>query len=436
MIPVVDGRSGEQGASSRLLERRQRVMPGSHLFYRDPLHVVRAEGVYLYTADGRRYLDCYNNVQSMGHGNAVIADAICQQSRQLTTHTRYLNDVVVATAEKALATLPARFEVCVFTCTGTEACELAMRMARAVTGKSGAVVLEHSYHGNSRLVGEMSTMKYPAEQRPVHIQAIAPPDLDRGPLDAPAGAAGQAYADLLPPAIAELERAGPGFAAFVCDTIFDSNGALPVPADYLTAVQQHVHRANGLLIADEVQAGVCRTGTFWGFEHHGIAPDIVFTGKPFGGGYPVAAVFTTRDIAEQWAARDAYFNTFGGNPVAAAAAGAVLDYAKEHGICEHVTRVGSYLQSQLQALAARHAMIHRVQGRGLFQCVDIADPAAARSPAPHLAQAVVETMKEEGVLIGVTGRYDNCLKFRPPLIIDEAAVDFAVAALDRALASA
>ena len=421
-----------------LIQRRNRHFAGSLLFYHDPVHIVRGEGSHLYDAKGRRYVDCYNNVQSMGHANPAIARAIAEQSATLTTHTRYLNEQVIALAEEVAATLPGELEVCLFVCTGTEACELAMRIARVVTGRSGAIVLENSYHGNSKLVGEMSTATYPAHLRPPWIQAVEPPNTYRGPFRAGEeedGQLGVRYAGLIDPAIDALQRNGEGVAAFVCDSIFDTNGALNAPDDYFRRVYGKVRAVGGLCIADEVQAGVCRTGKFWGFEHYGVEPDIVFTGKPFGGGYPVAAVFTTRTIADRWAQSDVYFNTFGGNPVAAAASRAVLHFAREQNLLEHVNGVGAYLVSRLEEMACRHSIIGNIQGRGLFICLDLVKDRKTREPAAAIARLVPDAMKSEGVLIGLTGRHGNCLKFRPPLVFTRADVDFTIDAFDRVLSN-
>ncbi|MGI9284200.1 MAG: aspartate aminotransferase family protein [Pseudomonadales bacterium] len=419
-----------------LIERRNKHFAGSFLFYHDPVHIVEGKGAHLFDAKGRRYVDCYNNVQSMGHANSDIARAIADQSARLATHTRYLNENVIELAEEVASTLPGDLEVCLFVCTGTEACELAMRIARVVTGNSGAVVMENSYHGNSKLVGEMSTATYPREQRPPYVQAIEPPNVYRGPFRAGEGCdeqLGQKYAELIDPAIDALERNGEGLAAFACDGIFDSNGALEAPADYFQHVYRKVRAAGGLCIADEVQAGVCRTGTFWGFENYDVIPDIVFTGKPFGGGYPVAAVFTTRAIADLWAKSDVYFNTFGGNPVAAAAAKAVIRYAKERDMLNHVKTVGDYLVRSLEKLAQKHPVIGNIQGLGLFIGVDLVKDRTTREPAAELARLIPDAMKAEGVLIGLTGRYGNCLKFRPPLVFSQADVDITMKAFDKVL---
>ena len=375
-----------------LIERRNKHFAGSFLMYHDPIHIVEGKGAHLFDANGHRYTDCYNNVQSMGHANPLIAEAIAEQSGRLSTHTRYLNENVIELAEEVASTLPGDLEICLFVCSGTEACELAMRIARVITGKSGAVVMESSYHGNSKLVGEMSTTTYSPEKRPAYIQPVEPPNTYRGPFRNGEGRddqLGQLYADLADPAIEALAQNGEGLAAFVCDSIFDSNGALQAPQDYFQHVYRKVRAAGGLCIADEVQAGVCRTGRYWGFENYNVVPDIVFTGKPFGGGYPVAAVFTTRAIADQWARSDFYFNTFGGNPVAAAAARAVFQFAREQHMLEHVNAVGNYLRRGLEQLPGRHTVIGNKQGLGLFLCVDLVEDRATREPATKLALSLI-----------------------------------------------
>lgn len=430
-----DGYDPATTKNMELIERRNRHLAGSMLFYHDPVQIVRGEGARLFDDEGRCYVDCYNNVQSMGHANPEIARAVADQSLLLATHTRYLHTNVIELAEEVAETLPGDLEVCLFVNSGTEACELAMRIARVVTGNSGAIVMENSYHGNSKLVGEMSTMTYPADRRPPYIQAVEPPNTYRGSYRKGEGydeQLGQKYAALVDSAIEKLDANGEGVAAFVCDGIFDSQGALDAPHDYFEHAYEKVRAAGGLCIADEVQAGVCRTGTFWGIEHYAV-PDIVFTGKPFGGGYPVAAVFTTREIADQWASSDIYFNTFGGNPVSAAAARAVLRYAKERNMLEHVNTVGNYLVSALEDMATRHTIIGNIQGRGLFIGVDLVKDRATREPASDVARLIPDAMKDEGVLIGLTGPHGNCLKFRPPLVFTKADVDFTMQAFDKVL---
>ena len=300
-----------------LLARRARHLGASWLFYQEPLHLVRGEGVWLEDAGGRRYLDCYNNVPSVGHGNRRVVDAMAAQAAELNIHTRYLHEAVVEYAERLTATLPDGLERCIFVNSGTEANELAVRIARAVTGNHGAVVMRNSYHGNSTLVDELSTVGWRPEALPAHVAIAEPPDVHRGPVGAGPGAA-EAYAELVRDAAAELDERGQGVAAFLCDAIFDSQGGLDAPAGYLRHAYDHVRAAGGLCIADEVQAGFGRTGTMWGFAHDRVVPDIVTFGKPAGNGFPLAGVVTTAEIMDAFAGKVFYFNTFGGNPVASA----------------------------------------------------------------------------------------------------------------------
>lgn len=431
-----DGYDPETTSRAALIDRRAKHFAGSFLFYHDPIEIVSGKGARLTDHAGRQYIDFYNNVQSMGHSNPDVGRAISKAYGKLTTHTRYLNQEVIELAEMAAETLPGDLEVCLFTNSGTEAAELAMRIARVVTGKTGIAVMENSYHGNSKLVGEMSTATYAPQERPDYIQAIAPPNLYRGQFTAentnPA-LLGQRYADLIDPAIDALEANGHGVSAFVCDSIFDTHGSLEAPADYFQHIYRKVRAAGGLCVADEVQAGVCRTGTFWGFEQYDVVPDIVFCGKPFGCGHPVAAVFTTRAIADYWSARDMYFNTFGGNPVSAAAAKAVIQYAEKHKIRDHARDAGAHLRKKLAELAKKHPIIGDIRGKGLFLGVELVKDRTTKEPATDIARLIPDTMKSKGVLIGLSGTLGNVLKFRPPLVITKADIDKTVRVFDEVL---
>ncbi|MGZ2362422.1 aminotransferase class III-fold pyridoxal phosphate-dependent enzyme, partial [Streptomyces sp. 372A] len=283
-----------------LIERRLRHVGNSILFYDDPLQVVRGEGVWLFDAQGRQYLDCYNNVASVGHCRPEVVSALTGQAALLNTHTRYLHENVVEYAEQLAALLPDGLDVCTFVCTGSEANDLALRIARTVTGHTGAVVMESSYHGNTTAVDALSTLTHQDRAvRPDWIEAVEPPNTYRGPYRGEG--AGAAYAGLVADGIAALEQRGHGTAAFVCDTVFDSQGGLEAPADYFRLVYQQVRAAGGLCIADEVQAGLARTGSWWGFEHYDVVPDIVTLGKPMGDGHPLAVVVTSRRIADEFA---------------------------------------------------------------------------------------------------------------------------------------
>jgi 4-aminobutyrate aminotransferase-like enzyme len=416
-----------------LIRRRQAHLGASILFYHDPVHLVRGRGVWLYDPDGRQYLDCYNNVASVGHCHPRVVEALCAQAHELNTHTRYLHENVVDYAEKLADSLPDGLDICMFACTGTEANELAMRLARAVTGRSGAIVMEAAYHGNSTLVNELSTVAYPPDRRPDHVVAVEPPNLYRGPHRAGDPNAGASYADLVDTAIDELEARGQGTAAFLCDTIFDTQGTLEAPPDYFRRVYEKVRAAGGVCIADEVQAGLARTGRMWGVEHYDVVPDIVTCGKPMGDGHPVAAVVTTREIAAAFARSNLYFNTFGGNPVSAAVGKAVLEVIEEEKLVQQAAEVGAYLRQGLEALSERHPIIGNVRGKGLFHGVELVADRETREPATAVARNLPDRLREEGILIGLSGRLGNVLKVRPPLVFSRENADLLVETLDRVL---
>ncbi|MCY1517534.1 2,2-dialkylglycine decarboxylase [compost metagenome] len=393
---------------------------------------MRGEGVWLFDEQGRQYLDCYNNVACVGHCHPRVTNALCTQARLLNTHTRYLHEEVVKYTERLANSFPDKLEVCFLVCTGSEANELAMRIARSVTGKQGAIVMENAYHGNTILINEMSTCFSAPNQRPSYIAAVEPPNTYRGPFGPGEDAGGQ-YAGLVDAAIAKLQGNGEGVAAFMCDMIFDSQGTLEAPVDYFHRVYASVRAAGGLCIADEVQSGLGRTGDLWGFEHYGVVPDIVTLGKPMGAGHPLAAVITSRDIAEQFARSNVYFNTFGGNPVSAAVGNAVLDVIEDENILANVQDVGTYLRAGLEGLATRSPAIGNIRGRGLFLGVELVKDRASKTPDSLKAVRIAEQMREEGILVGATGRYGNVIKFRPPLIFSRDNADLFLRVLDRLL---
>jgi 4-aminobutyrate aminotransferase-like enzyme len=424
-----------------LLTRRHRVLaPSYRLFYDDPVELVRGDGVWLYDTDGRAYLDCYNNVPSVGHAHPRIVEAIARQTALLNTHTRYLHPTVVELAERLGDSLPGDLSVCYFVCTGTEANDLAVQIARAVTGHQGVVVTEHSYHGNSELVGALSTDGYPAADRPDWLAVVEPPNTYRGPFraddhDEPA-LAGR-YAELVSTGLDGLADRGHGPASILIDTSWDSNGVLIAPDGYLTAVAGAVRDRGGLVVADEVQAGYCRLGThFWGHTSYDLVPDIVTIGKPMGAGHPVAAVVTTPEIATRFAERRGYFNTFGGNPVSATVALTVLDIIGEERLLANATTTGALLGERLRQLMDRHAIIGHVQGDGLFWGLDLVVDRISREPIAYGdAKRIATQLRHRGILAGVTGRFSNVLKIRPPLVFGSEHVERLTGELDALLAS-
>lgn len=419
-----------------LMERRVRAMgPAYRHFYERPVHLVRGEGAWLFDSEGNRYLDCYNNVASVGHCHPRVVDALAKQAATLNTHTRYLHENVVQLAERLGGTLPGDLNVCMFVCTGTEANDLAFRIARTVTGNHGAIVTEHAYHGNSTAVTELSTEEYPASDRPDHLATVEPPDGFRGAFRTEESDLGEKYARLVDGAVESLAGHGHRPAMFICDSIFSSNGILTPPPEYLRDVYRKVRASGGLAVADEVQSGFCRLGDhWWGFEDSGVVPDIVTMGKPMGNGHPLAAVVTTPTIAAAFARSFHYFNTFGGNPVSAAVGLAVLDVIEEEGILQNVHDVGDHLGRGLSDLRDDHRLIGDVRGKGLFWGVEIvADPDTRRADA-DAAVRIREFLRGNGVLLGTTGPLGNVVKIRPPMVFSRSDADFLLEKLDRALA--
>ena len=424
---------GTEPTEQELIERRSRHMAGGYLFYDDPIHLVRGDGVWLYDTAGRRYLDCYNNVPSVGHGNERVVEAMTEQAQLLNVHDRYLHETAIDYAEALADTLPDPLDMVVFVNSGTEANELAVRMARAATSRRGVVVMEHSYHGNSTLINELSTLIQPRDLRPPHVAAVEPPNVYRGPFGVdhpdPAGA----YADLVSRAIEVLRQRGEGLAAFLCDGIFDSQGCLDAPAGYFAAVYELVRAAGGVCIADEVQAGLARTGTMWGFTHDGVVPDIATFGKPAGNGYPLAGVITSREIVDRFNASNFYFNTFGGNPVQTATGLAVLREIQERNLCDQTAAVGDYLTGRLAELANRHGIVGNIRGRGMFLGVDVITDPTTKAIDAATARRIPDAMKQAGVLMGISGPYGNTLKVRPPLVFEHQHADVLIEALDLVL---
>ena len=423
--------------NQQLLQRRKQAMgPAYRLFYDEPVHLVRGEGVWLYDSNGRKYLDCYNNVASVGHCHPRVVEALARQASTLNTHTRYLHENVISYAERLGDTLPGDLSVCMFVCTGTEANDLAFRIARTVSGNDGAIVTEHAYHGNSIVVTELSTEEYPASERPDYLEAIEAPDLYRGRYRSGEPDAGSKYAALSRQAIESLAARGQRPAMFICDNIFSSNGILTPPPEYLQGVYREVRTAGGLIVADEVQSGLCRLGDhMWGFEDSGVVPDIVTMGKPIGDGHPLAAVVTTPAIAEEFARKFDYFNTFGGNPVSAAVGLAVLDVIENENILQNVHVVGTCLRNGLNALAEQFELIGDVRGKGLFYGVEIVRDRSTLEAGADVARKIRESLRENGVLLSTTGPLNNVIKIRPPMVFSESNARLLLEKFEQALVS-
>ena len=425
----------EESLHPLLERRRQRLGPGLELFYDNPLHVVRGEGVWLIDAAGRSFLDAYNNVPQVGHCHPSVVQALAQQAAMLNTNTRYLYESILEYADRLTATLPGDLSTCMFVCSGSEANDLAWRLAKAHTQNSGAIVIEDAYHGTTDAVYELSPAAH-GKGRPLaeHIATVPAPDGYRGRFRRDDPRYADRYAACIDDAALSLDARGFAPAAFYLDLILASSGILVPPKGYLSAAFEKVRAAGGLCVADEVQSGFGRTGDhFWGFAAHDVVPDIVTLGKPIGNGFSMAAVVTTPAIVDSLMEESEFFSTTGGNPVACAVGLAVLDVLEQEGLQERAACVGAILRSQIEKLAGQHPLIGEVRGAGLFIGVELVRDRSTLEPAAKEAAAIVNRMRELGVLVGVAGPGANVLKIRPPLVFDENHAFQLTDALDQAL---
>jgi len=412
-----------------LLDRRRRLMgPNVPTFYRNPVHLVRGEGVWLWDTDGRKYLDCYNNVAHVGHCHPRVVAAISNQAATLNTHTRYLHEGVLDYIEALGAKFGHGLSQMIMVCTGSEANDVALRIAQEVTGKTGIIATDNTYHGNTLAVSQLSTRRPPIGGRRGNVRLVPAPDSLR-PVGGSVEGQAQAFAQAVSRAIVELEESGFGFSGMMFCPAFANEGLPALPKGFLDPALGVIRRARGLILCDEVQPGFGRLGShWWGHERMGFAPDVVTVGKPMANGHPVAAVITRPDLMEVFREAFGYFNTFGGNPVSAAAAMATLRVIEDEGLVENAAQTGAYLLDRLRAL--RHPLIAEVRGAGLFISIEFMDGDA---PATAFAGRLVEAMREAGVLLGSTGKHDNALKLRPPMPFSRENADLVVDLLSRAL---
>ena len=415
--------------TAELRARRREVMGSSPLSYRDSVHFIDGEGVWLVDTSGERYLDAYNNVQVVGHGNATVADAISAQARTLATNTRYLHESVVVLSERLLETLPDGFDRVFLVNSGSEANDLAWRLATTATDREGAVVSEYAYHGITEATVALSPAVWPDEDGPAHVETVPPP-ADRSLRRKTA----RDSLEGMEQATAGLEQRGHGTAAFVSDSLFTSDGILPPDGERLRGMARQVRDAGGLIVADEVQSGHGRTGVdLWGFRAASVVPDIVTMGKPIGNGYPVAAVATSSDLVAPLMDRTGLFSTFGGNPVSSVAALAVFDVIEDRRLVEHTRDVGAYLGTGLADVAAEHDLIGDVRRRGLMIKVELLREREPWTPAPRATEEVVNKLRQRQVLVGSAGEHGNVLKIRPPLVFERPHADRLLEALDAVL---
>ncbi|ERF81442.1 aspartate aminotransferase family protein [Bradyrhizobium viridifuturi] len=414
-----------------LIARRERVLgPAYRLFYEQPLHLVRGEGVWLFDAKGNRYLDAYNNVASMGHCHPKVVEAIVKQTGILNTHTRYLHESIINYAEALTATFPSDLSQVMFTCTGSEANDLAVRIARHATGANGIIATKLAYHGLTSAVAEFSPSLGEFVDLGTHVRTVTAPDSYRmAPEEI-----GEQFRKDVQAAIDDLKRHGIKPALLIVDTIFSSDGVVGGPKGFLKPAVDAIHAAGGLFIADEVQPGFGRTGdAMWGFMRHGVEPDMVTVGKPMGNGYPMAGVIMRPQVVAEFGEKARYFNTFGGNPVAAAAGMAVLDVIKADNLQNNARDVGAFMQDEFRQLAAEFAVIGDVRGAGLFIGVEIVSDAKSKTPDAATTSRLVNGLRERRILISASGPAANVLKIRPPLVFSRENAGMLVAGMREVL---
>lgn len=430
--PSVD--SGLDDAALAMVRKRTQLLaPSYRLFYKKPVEVARARGTLLYDKEGNEYLDAYNNVVSVGHCHPHVVDAVFRQMQTLCTHTRYLQEGILKYAEDLMTTFEGRIGDAgrlIFTCTGSEANDLAIRTAKHYTGRKGIIVTSEAYHGNSELTAGFSPSLGVNSALGTWVRTVPSPDSYR----IPKSELPNWFAQHVAAQIEDLQRHGEDIAAFVVDSLFSSDGIFSDPKELLGPVIDIVHRAGGLFVADEVQCGFARTGEqFWGHRRHGIDPDIITMGKPMGNGFPVAGIAVVNKVVEGFGHDVRYFNTFGGNTVAMAAAQSTLDVIRDENLQNNVKVVGAFLKKELCELARRHECIGDVRGTGLYIGVEIVADRQSKNPDGERASLLVNQLRERRVLISATGLHANTLKIRPPLVFSKSDATRLLEELDGAL---
>ena len=399
--------------------RSKHLGPSLSIAYDEPLHIVRGAGQYLFDAKGNRYLDCVNNIQHVGHCHPKVIEAAQKQYEKLNTNTRYLDETIVSYAKNITSTLPAGLEVCFFTNSGSEANDLALRMARECSKSKETIVLDGAYHGNLSSLIEISPYKHNGpggNGAPDHVHVIPMPDSFRGKYRGED--CGDRYIDEVITAVNNIQDNDKKVSAFISEALMGCGGQLILPEGFLQKAFELVKKDGGLCIADEIQIGFGRMGShFWGFESESVVPDIVTMGKSMGNGHPLSAVVTTKEIADKFNNGMEYFNSFGGNSVSCAVGQAVLDVIKDESLQDHALKVGDYLLEQLQQLKQHHDIIGDVRGRGLFIGIEL-NRDEDLTPADTEAHNIINRMKEKGVLLSTDGPDHNVIKIKPPIVFN------------------
>lgn len=403
--------------NQQLLTRRHKKL-GKHspLFYDQPLQLVKGDGVWVWDADGKRYLDVYNNVPHIGHCHPRVVEALCSQAATLNTHTRYLHENIVNYAERLTALFDDSLATAMFACTGSEANEQALRMARHHTGKQGIIVTDSAYHGNTEAVSELGTEFMPDAATTKRVKGIPIPDSYKGVGGVAEHALADYYASCVKIAIDEFEQEGVGLAGILLCPEFANEGLVNVPAGFMEKAITHVRAAGGLFIADEVQGGFGRTGhQWWSHEGENVVPDIVTLGKPMGNGHPLSGVIARADLLDEFGEWSMYFNTFAGNPVSCAVGLAVLDVLEQEKLLENAVHIGGFVAAGLRELQSRYDIIGDVRDKGLFFALELVEDRQTKAPLAGVAGRIINSMCRKGVLISKIGRNDNILKMRPPM---------------------
>ena len=402
-----------------LLERRTLSMGSSPLFYKDPVHLVKGEGIWLYDDSNNKYMDCYNNVPCVGHCHPHVIEALSNQASQLNTHSRYLSKVVIDYSERLMSLHADPLSVLQMGCSGTEAIEVAIKMARLATEGQGIICSNATYHGNSHETIRMTIgpfepdfkrVPFPEKFRPLK-EGLSESDLCH------------LYLEEIKRAISEFSEANIPLAGMLFCSIFANEGLPDIPEGFLSKAAKLIRDAGGVIILDEVQAGFCRTGSWWGYEVNDCVPDIVAMGKPMGSGYPLSGVGTSPEIAKIFHEKSYYFNTTASTPLQAAVGNAVLDVIEEEDLLGNVNSVGNYLKDKVQDFADKYDMVGDVRGLGLFIAIECIQGDGSSEPNKELAIRFVEKMKQKGFLISNAGQFRNVLKIRPPLVFQKEHAD-------------
>lgn len=421
-------------SESTLLQRRfQAIGKHSPLFYDEPIHLARGEGVWLYDTDGKQYLDCYNNVPHVGHCNPIVTDALTQQVTTLNIHTRYLHENIVKYVERLTSTFAEPLDAAMIMCSGSEANEQALRMARFLTNAQGIIGTDAAYHGNTEAVCELGSGFMPEALTTKRVRSFPIPDTYRGQEGVPSEQLKDHYLQKIQDAINAFNEDGIGFAGILVCPDFANEGLLNLPDGFMEDMAALVRSAGGVVIFDEVQAGFGRTGEhMWAHQWYDVVPDIVTLGKPMGNGFPLAGLVTSLDNVNAFTKHAMYFNTFAGTPVACAVGNAVLDALEQENLLQNAITTGQYVTDGLKALQEKFPLIGEVRSRGMFFGVELVVDHESKVPAKVQAKQIVNHMRDQGVLISTIGPFNSVLKIRPPMPFQPEHADILLQALEKA----